>query len=215
MSLPLCLCFSPLPDSDLMSLNEPQLRKLCERVRVNYGRVAGDLRRVSIVTATTMRVVTEGDGQEVPRQADGAFVVDADGDYVLEISMSCVSGVGGGLNSGKKKGGKQQGEGAWWVTLGSDDGELLALKRFMAPRSGRRNDGGRRGAQGGHGANPSVNTTTTTVKLMFAAPVEPGPSELLLFVVSDSLRGLDEQLSIPLMTLATEGVQQEHPTVTA
>jgi len=146
------------------------------------------------VTATNVRITPEGEGHQpqVARGEDGAFVLDADGDYVIEVEVACKAAAGGGLITGTKKS-KQEGGGAWWVTLGSDDGELLALKKFMVPR---------KGSQGSRDQTPGSISTTT--KLMFAAPVDPGLSMITLYINSDTFRGLDQTLDIPIMTVQSD-----------
>eukprot|EP00617_Octactis_speculum_P027609 CAMPEP_0185771376 /NCGR_PEP_ID=MMETSP1174-20130828/64266_1 /TAXON_ID=35687 /ORGANISM="Dictyocha speculum, Strain CCMP1381" /LENGTH=69 /DNA_ID=CAMNT_0028457237 /DNA_START=114 /DNA_END=323 /DNA_ORIENTATION=+ len=37
-----------------------------------------------------------------------------------------------------------------------------------------------------------------TTKLLFAAPLDVGPTELDLWLVADSIRGLDKRVSVPL-----------------
>ena len=188
----------------ILTLDEGRVRSVCEKSRVSFNRLSSDLNRVSLATATTIRIFPEGEGKqpEVPRQGDGAFLLDADGDYAIEIDVVCKAGTGGGLTVGTKKG-KQQGSGAWWVTLGSDDGELLALKRLMAPRKGNSNSkqGDGRRPSNDRGNGHSAKPTSTTIRLMFAAPEEPGPSVMTLYLVSDTFTGLDQTLEIPVVTI--------------
>ena len=65
----------------------------------------------------------------------------------------------------------------WWLVLGAPDGELLALKRI------------------------AVSGTKIKTELSFAAPLELGEVNLTLWLVSDAIRGLDQQHTIPLIII--------------
>ena len=65
----------------------------------------------------------------------------------------------------------------WWLVLGVPDGELLALKRI------------------------AISGTKIQTKLSFAAPLELGEVNLILWLVSDAIRGLDQQHTIPLIVI--------------
>ena len=57
------------------------------------------------------------------------------------------------------------------------DGELLALKRI------------------------AISGTKIKTELSFAAPLELGEVNLILWLVSDAIRGLDQQHTIPLIVI--------------
>ncbi|KAJ3405457.1 activating signal cointegrator 1 complex subunit [Chytriomyces hyalinus] len=80
---------------------------------------------------------------------------------------------------------KSQYEG-WFVVLGREDAdELVALKRVSA--------------SGGTGGGPN-NGTVLTTSMKFSAPVDAGPSELLLQVASDCYLGLDHRVVVRMLS---------------
>ena len=71
-----------------MELDEGPLRRLCQSTRLDASRVGNDLKRVSFVTVTGLRVLEDEGGPEVPHSKGGpdgesAYEVEADQDYVL------------------------------------------------------------------------------------------------------------------------------------
>ena len=100
--------------------------------------------------------------------------VEADEDYTLRVSIHRRNASRGGKSAKlytphfhKPK------DLGWWLALGAEDGELLALKRI------------------GTLQNNSYSTTLT-----FAAPLEHGGTKLTLWLVADAVRGLDKRQDI-------------------
>lgn len=181
---------------DLATMATGRLKRVCDDVGIQYGRLRDELLKMGLLKVVGLKVVEEGEGgKPVPREgADGPFVVEADRDYVLQVTLGRAmegqqQGGGGGGGRAKGRGGKDGG-GAWWVTLGVErDDELLALKRSMGL------GGGKQG--------------TSTVSLVFPSPEAAGPSAMTLFVVSDCLRGADVRVEVPLMVLEGEEGEEE------
>lgn len=63
---------------------------------------------------------------------------------------------------------------AYWAVLGSEHGELFALKRVQ------------------------LSGARTTVSLSFDAPTRPGPHVLRAYLVCDAFAGIDQEVAVPL-----------------
>jgi hypothetical protein len=95
--------FPQTTNSQLLQLGDEGLRRVCGPARISVAKVSQDLARVSHVAMTRVRVLPDGGGQPVLQTGaegegeggeEGAFVVGADGDYVLELTLACKSGAG-------------------------------------------------------------------------------------------------------------------------
>lgn len=173
-------------------------------------RLSDEVDRMNLVRLVSVRVVEEEGGAAVGREGkDGPFVVEADRDYVLQVTLGPLSvgrgqergggegrgggggrGRGGGRGGGGGRKGAKEG-GAWWMVLGVEgDDELLALKRVM---------GAGRGGSG-----------NSTANLVFPSPESPGPSLMTLYVVSDGWRGVDIRVDIEMVVVGgVEGGEGE------
>ena len=167
---------------------------------VEVGRVAGDLRRLGLVTVTKVRVLepveaVEGGGgagggatRPVVVGSGGRPQVVVDQDYMLEVTLTCRPGRGGGPPMTRSRFNKhqaKQGGGGWWLTLGEAEEELLALKRFT---------GSQRGGE-------------MKITLAFPAPVAAGPATLQLHLKPDNFLGLDQR--VPVEVEAVGGEEEE------
>ncbi len=176
----------------LVNADDRQLRRLLVGAGitgVDAGKVAADLRRLSVVTVTHVRVLEANDDDDqgghhkarpVSTAAGNRPQVLVDQDYVLEVTLSCRPGRGSGppmTTSRYRKHQGNQGGGGWWLALGEAEEELLALKRIMC------------------GSN---RTGEMKVTLSFPAPLETGPAALQLYLVPDNCIGLDQRLEVEL-----------------
>lgn len=150
-----------------------------------------DIKRVPLLNLISMKVRPQEDSEKVNSGGGGGgmegkkvndrFVVETEKEYVLVLTLETRKTQGGVITNSryKKKGGKDSG---WWVSIGTPDLELLAVKRIVG--------GGSRGGP------------RQEVSLIFPSPPDAGPEDLEVHIVSDSLRGLD--LHLPLKLLAVE-----------
>lgn len=184
-----CPFFFPLIHRDLVSLDPQALRRLASAIGIPPGQLMNDIKRVPMLNLISMEVRPEGSGKSSSggggmegKKVNERFVVEIEKDYVLVLTLETRKSQGGVIsNSRYKKGGSK--DSGWWVSVGTPDMELLALKRVIG---GGRKGGGRQ-----------------EISLVFPAPSEAGPDDLEVHIVSDSLRGLD--LHLPLKLLAVEG----------
>lgn len=85
------------------------------------------------------------------------------------------------------RGGKKM-DSSWWLVLGDASGELHAVRRTFIGRRVR-------------------------VKLLFEAPPSPGDAAITLYLISDALRGVDQQRTLPFTVVdpgdGGESVEEE------
>lgn len=185
----------------LAAMGEDGVRRACRGlVGLDAGKLLGELRRVPLVTVAGVKVLAEEGGPEVEKDAaSGRPLVGVDQDYVLEITLACRGGGGGGRPLASGRFHKQVKSGGWWLALGEGPEELLALKRFTAGGGG-----GRAGGGGGGGSGGGDRERTMTVTLSFPAPLDAGPAVLDLYLVADGIRGLDQQVDVHMEAVPGE-----------
>ncbi|KAM3573234.1 hypothetical protein VYU27_004769 [Nannochloropsis oceanica] len=171
---------------------------------VEAGRVAEDLRRLGVVTVKKVRILEPvdgldgkggdgGGGSEATRPvlmgSGGRSEVVVDQDYILEVTLTCRPGRGGGPPMTRSRFNKhqaKQGGGGWWLALGEAEEELLALKRFTV------------GQRGGD----------MKIVLTFPAPVAAGLATLQLHLKPDNFLGLDQRVEVKVE--AVGGKEEEN-----